>query len=236
MNAQEAYNTHLPTINGIADEKVVTPRMPTEEIIVEAEKLVLVAQRDRESLVAAGLDALYIDSLNERIGAFAFASTAHMLMVDNKTEEQEAWQKEEEKGYELQRELLHSFRFAYRRDETILKKVSRISAGRGRKDMILDLLALYQVGSAHTEPLTKVGFDMALLEQAKTQFELLSNMFATVDMDIDEVRDIKNRAHTWLYKAMSEIRDHGKFVFWKDEERHQEYISEFLSISRKKGS
>ncbi len=230
MNAQESYKTHLSTILAIADEEVITPSLPAEEAIAEAEKLVLIAQRDKDLLLGAGLNPHLIDTLPDRIGSFAFASSNHMLMADAKSDMHQEWQEAEPKGFELRRELLHTFRFAYRKDEEVKRKLSRITSGRGRKDMIYDLLSLYQLGTEHTEPLAAINFDMALLEQAKEQFDELSNIFAAAQMTpetIDDVRIIKNKSHTWLHEAVSEIKEYGKFLFWKDEDRLNDYVSDF---------
>ncbi len=239
MNAQEAYEAHLPTIMAIADEEIVAPSLPTEEALAEAERLALIAQRDREALIQAGIEAELIDSLSHRIGAFAFAASNHLLSKEGKSELQQQWSELEPKGFELRRELIHHYRFAYRKESEISKKLACITSGRGRKDMIYDLLSLYQLGTEHPEPLTKINFDMALLEEAKGQFDNLSNIFAASQItpeSIDEVRVIKNKSHTWLYQATSEIKEHGKFIFWKDEDKLRDYISEYRSSNRKKSN
>ena len=74
-----------------------------------------------------------------------------------------------------------------------------------------------------------IGFDLANLEKAEAMHDTLSNLLSEANMSPGELAELKNlsyQAYSFLQEAVSEIRETGQYVFWKDENRLDLYKSD----------
>ena len=115
LTAKEAYERHLPAFSAIPAEGIKTPRMPRTDIIGEAEELKTAALVDREALVGAGCPEEMISSLDERIGAYAHASSVWENSEFMKSDAMRQWIGEEPAAVELKERLLHTLSRAPRK-------------------------------------------------------------------------------------------------------------------------
>ena len=230
ISAENAYNNQRDTFTTIPTSSLLTPKMSRDDTIGEAEELKIVALEDKDVLVQAGCPAEFIDSLEERIGAYAHASSIWENSEFEKSESKKLWIEKEGPAYDFKYELLHNLRFALRKDADALKYVSKISEGRGKRDLVVDLLDIAVLGKQHSAALDAIGFDAANLDKAKAMHDELSDLLSSANMNPDDLAELKTQsyqAYTYLQEAVSEIREIGQFVFWKDPVRLDLYKSDY---------
>jgi len=152
-------------------------------------------------------------------------------------EAQREWKLLSPEAYDLRDELIHDYRFAYRKDPVLLGRVSAITDGSGDDDMIQDLNDLSVLGKANQEPLTAIGFDASKLDTAGTKSDEMAELLATANGDKAEQNEskmIRDKAYTHLKELVDEIREAGKYIFWKDEIRYRGYTSEYWRKTHRK--
>jgi hypothetical protein len=229
LSAEEAYNKHLKTFSAISADKIKTPKMARVDVIGEAEELKVAALEDKDALVKAGCPKEFINTLDERIGAYSHASSVWENSEFAKSEAKKQWMEEEKPAYEFKEQLLHALSHGLRGNPGELKYVKKISAGHGRRDLVLDFKDIAVLGKRNAQALSAIGFDPADLDRAEALHEKLSNLLSEAGMDSEELTELKTlayQAYTFLEEAVAEIRENGRYVFWKDEERLDLYKSD----------
>jgi len=76
------------------------------------------------------------------------------------------------------------------------------------------------LGKAHPETLTNIGIDTTKLDTAATLSDEMAELLATANGDKAEQNEskmIRDKAYTHMKELVDEIREAGKYVFWKDE-------------------
>ena len=104
--------------------------------------------------------------------------------------------------------------------------MSDIADGTGDADMIQDLSNLVALGEANPEPLDLINFDFTLLPLAATTADELAIVLAQAngEKEIDhQVKITRDRAYTYMQQAANEIKNCGRYVFWKNEARLKGY-------------
>ncbi|MGD9899145.1 MAG: hypothetical protein AB7T22_08460 [Calditrichaceae bacterium] len=217
-------------IEAIPDEVTKSPNMPMDVYLQEAENTYQWCQADKEKLIAAGLDWTLVEDLPTRTGATRQAESLWFTDRFNREEAERLWQEKSPAAYDLRDQLLHDFHFAYRKLPELASRVSKIAEGNSHADMIQDLNDLAELGKANSEPLTKISFDLTLLDTAAAtsdeMAELLS-LAATDRVDNNETRVTRDKAYTYLKEAMDDIRECGQYVFWRDDQRFKGYVSQY---------
>ena len=125
---------------------------------------------------------------------------------------------------------MHTYRFAYRNDPVILGRVPAIDDGGGHADMIQDLNDLAVLGRENADPLTAINYDMAKLENAATLADEMAEVLATANGDKAEQNESKltrDRGYTHLKELVDEVREAGKYLFWRNPQRLKGYSSEY---------
>lgn len=235
MSAQTNYERLLPEIISIPKEKIRVPNYPPEELLAEAEKTKIISKEDKKLLVNAGLDPKVVDTFGDRIDVYTIASAKYIVLMDDSSKLEQQYHDLIEEAQNAKRELIHCFKFAYRDNKDALESLERITKGRSRKDMIFDFVSLIELANEYAEDLLKINFNSSLLLKAQNLHDKLKKIYAKIEVgpkQISEVKDIKNRAYTYLMEALQSIKEYGQFVFWKDEERCSLYKRHYLS-SRK---
>jgi hypothetical protein len=214
----------------IPDEEVMYCNIPIEVATAEATQLVIVVTEDREMLIGAGIEPIFVDTLESRSLAFTYAAAKYQAMTASDQSATKKWKELAPKGYELQRYLTRNLGFAYRKDKELTQAVAKIREGRGNQDMVLDLLALSILAEENPEPLAKMPiFDAAKPAEAKAMHTTLSNLLARSTIDPKEVAQAKkelDRAYTYYKLAADEVKEHGQFIF-EGTDRYQSYISNY---------
>lgn len=228
MSYQEDYSAWKEQIEALSQEETKLPNQPVDECAANAEALAKEADKDREALQKAGMDGTIIDDLTSLAGALRYCQAQWMSEYRARQEAQKEWQEQSPEAYELRNEMLHHFRFAYRKHPEVKKKVVRISEGSGHADMIQDLLELAVLGENYPEPLTAIGYDVALSQKARTTSRAMSELLAAANGSADATSGNKlnrDRAYTLLAAKVSMVREYGRYVFWRNEARREKYYA-----------
>jgi hypothetical protein len=223
----------------IPAEEVKAPDMPVNAAIQENENLYLWSLDDKVELMGAGLPETTIDSLTVRNGACRTAEAMWQREQHTPQDAQKEWEERAPAAYELHGRLLHDFRYAFRNDQRLLKKVSDIADGTGDADMIQDLSNLVALGEANPEPLALINFDVTLLPLAATTADELAIVLAQTngEKEIDhQVKITRDRAYTYMQQAANEIKNCGRYVFWKNEDRLKGYRNIYKNKKNKPGN
>lgn len=107
-----------------------------------------------------------------------------------------------------------------------------IEAGSGNADLVQDLSDLSVLGDANQPLLQAIQLDLTQLSTAAGLSLEMSTLLATMNgerAETNESKQLRDKAYTYLKEAMDEIREAGKFVFWKDEKRLKGYKSAYHS-------
>ncbi len=235
MSAQNAYDRLMPEILGINKNKIQIPNQPAEEKVVEGKKLSKIIVEDRDVLLESGLNPVYLDSFDDRLIVYEVSEAKYIVLKDSDENEEERVKILREKVFNIRKELLHNLSFVLKDDGDAKAALERIADGRTINNKIFDILPLIELAKAHLEELDRVNFDRSILDDAELLYnetqDATSNITVT-PKEVTDVRDIRNRVYTYLNEAFQKIKEHGQFVFWKNEERLQLYKSEYLSSRR----
>ncbi|QIA08529.1 hypothetical protein [Draconibacterium halophilum] len=226
MSYQEDFEQLSDEIQNVPMENVKTPNRPVDEIVERTETLAVDAAEDSEALAGGGLDVTLIPKLTTLSGALRYCQAEWMSEYRARKEARIQWNEESPQAFALRDELLHHYSFAYRNREDLLNKVTRIREGGSNADMVQDLVEAAILGEKNPEPLVAINFEMDLLPQARTVSHRMSELLAAVNGSGDESSETKvlrDKAFTLLNQVDSTIREYGRYVFWKDDDKRDRY-------------
>lgn len=234
MSASDAYERLMPSILELPKSSIQNPNLPPEEKVMEGKKLKSLIERDREPLLDSGLDPEYLDSFTDRLGAYEIAEAKYIVLRNHAVGLGQQIKDLQEKLVEVRKVLLHYLTFVLKDDAVEMATIEDIKDGRTLNNKVFDIQPLIELAKNHVEELEKVKFDRAVLDDAERLYEETSRIKGLIKslpkQEID-VKDIRNRAYTYLNEAFVKIKEHAQFVFWKDEEKLKVYKSEYLSRS-----
>jgi hypothetical protein len=239
MSSQEDYAAKLPEIQAIPDDQVKIHIMPVDAFLQEAENTYQWCQQDKTQLVAAGLDWNLVDDLRVRAGALREAQTLWFKVRFTREEADKEWLEKSVAAYDLRDQLLHDFRFAFRKQPDLMNRVGDVADGAGHADMIQDLYELASLGRDHIDLLQAISFDSTLLDTAALTADELADSLSratTEREDNSAEKIIRDKAFAYLKLALDEIRACAQYVFWRDEERLKGYVSQYYKRRRSRKS
>lgn len=207
-------------------DETKTPTEPVKDFVARVETLAKDADEDREALTAAGMNEQLIDDLIPLSGALRYCQANWMSVYEAQEEATQLWREQAPLAFEFRDELLHDFSFAYRDHPDILKKVMRIREGGSKADMVQDLLELAVLGAKYPEPLNQINFELPKLDKARTLSRSMADLLATANGEADEGNETKvlrDKAFTLLFQKDSTIREYGRYVFWKNDDKRSRY-------------
>lgn len=226
------FETLQAEIEAISGVEIKKPNMPVEKYVQEAANLEVWSAEDQAQLVAVGVSAGIFNALPVRTGALRYTQSVWTKERHTKEEAQQQWTKQAPLAVELKDRLEHTCRFAFRERPDLLNKIHEIEQGNGNADLVQDLSDLSVLGEANVELLSAIGFDIAVLAEAATLSQALSNLLAQVNgeqTDGNVTKVIRDQAYTLLKRSVDEIHSAGKFVFWKDKQRLKGYQSAYFN-------
>jgi len=238
MSSLQDYNEKLEAIKSIPDDQVTSPKnIPVDNYLQEAEYLYHWVMEDKDELCARGLDWNLVEDLPVRAGALREAQARWITVRFSHADAETEWLKRSPDAYDLRNEMIHDFRFAYRKDPYLLGRVREIDEGTGHADMIQDLTSLSILGMNNPEPLKAINFDLSVLDEAAQASGDMADLLGAANAErlgCNEVVKLRNLAYTYLKLAVDEIRNCGQYIFWKDEKRLTGYGSSYLRRVRGK--
>jgi hypothetical protein len=232
MSSVEEYNMKLDVIKGITDDQLkATGAIPIGIYIQEAEFLYTWCQDDKDELIASGLDWTAVEDLPVRCGALRHAEATWTRERFSREQAEKLWLVESPKGYDLRNVIAHHFYYAFRDDISLIGRVNAILENNTHSGMIQGLYELSVLGGPNQELLTKIGFDLTLLDQAAQKADDLSPIYAAATRDREDfssVKKIRDQAFTHLKEAVDLARQCGQYVFWRNDVRLKGYRSNYL--------
>jgi hypothetical protein len=230
MSSTTDYNELLPVFEAMKPAEVLTPNIPINVFVQEAEDLYHWCLGDRDELTRVGLDWNLALSLPIRAGACREAQSLWNKERNTREEAEQAWKNEAPAAFDLRDQLLHEFRFAFRKSDGLLKRVDEIAQGDTNADMVQDLNDLSIVGKANPGLLTPINFDLTRLDTAANLSDRMGDLLGATNgerKEVSEAIQIRDKAYTYLKLAVDEIRECGKFAFWRNPDRLKGYNSEY---------
>lgn len=231
MSSTSDYNDLLPQIKEITAENTLYPTMPVDVYVQEAENLYHWCLGDKAALIVAGLDWNYVTSLPAHAGACREAQS--LWIKERKTRQlaEQEWKKKSPEAFNLRDQLIHAFRYAFRSKDDLLARVADIEQGDTNSDMVQDLNDLSVLGKANINLLTSIGLDPVILETASSMSDEMGDLLGATNGERQKDNDamvIRDKAFTLLKNSMDEILECGKYVFWRNPERLDGYVSQFF--------
>jgi len=230
MSSSADYNQLLPEIQAIKPENVLTPNMPVDVFVQEAENLFHWSTDDQKALSGAGLDGDLINLLSVRAGACREAQSLWIKERNMRKEAEQAWKEQAPAAYDLRNQLIHGFRYAFRKQASLLTRVDEIAQGDSNSDMVQDLNDLAVLGKANLDLVNAVGISLEMLDNAANVSDAMGDILGTTNGERQtdsEAMIIRDQAFTLLKQAVDEIRDCGKYVFWRNPDRLKGYTSDY---------
>ena len=230
MSSTTDYNELLPVLKAMKPADVLTPNIPIDVFVQEAENLYHWCLDDQQALTKVGLDWNLATTLPSRAGACREAQSLWNKERNTREEAEQAWKEQAPAAFDLRDQLLHDFRFAFRKSEGLLKRVDEIAQGDTNSDMVQDLNDLATLGKANTGLLTPISFDLTRLDLAADLSDRMGDLLGATNgerKEVSETMQIRDKAYTYLKQAVDEIRECGKFAFWRNPERFKGYVSNY---------
>ena len=231
MSSNSDYLELLDEIQAITPENTITPTMPVDVFVQEAEDLYHWCQDDEVALTGAGLNWLVVEKLPVRAGACRESQSRWIKERNTRQQDEQNWKDQSPLAFDLRDRLLHTFRYAFRNDEGLLSRVEDIALGDSNSDMVQDLNDLSVLGRANLDLLATIGFDAALLDEAALTSDQMGDLLGATNGERkkdSEAMMIRDQAFTYLKASMDEIRNCGKYVFWKNPDRLEGYMSAYF--------
>ncbi|MCM5662046.1 hypothetical protein [Galbibacter mesophilus] len=236
--SKEKYENKLPILKEIPSSEVKLPNMPIDAFLQEAEDLYVWVQQDKHALGRVGLQwKKFVEDLPNRTGALRYTQSLWVSERYGRDEARREWDLLAPGAYKLRDDLLDAFRFAYRQRQDVLNRVKEIAEGNGHPDMIQDLSDLASLGMKNLQELQKIKLDMMLFNKAAATATHMADLLAKSNestADNTEEKDMRDRAYTHAYEAVSEIRATGKYVFRDNEIRRKGYLNKYMKRYRLK--
>ena len=229
--SKEQFDLKQVAIEALTDKETAVPTMPVAIALQEAEDLYHWCLSDRDLLTKAGLDLALIDDLPIRIGSCRHMQSMWQKDFKSVEDSQREWSAKSPAAYELRDEILHHFFHAYRKNPDLLSKVQKISEGNSHADMIQDLSDMAVLGTGNPDPLKAISFDMNMLTTAAATSTAMANLLAQSNgarMSDNKLKTLRDKAYTYMKQAVDEIRHHGQYIFWRNEERKKGYVSRYV--------
>ena len=230
MSSISDYNDLLPEIQAIKPEDVLSPTMPVDVFVQEAENLYHWCPDDQAALTHAGLDWNLVVGLPFRAGACREAQSLWNKERNTRQQAEQDWKDQSPAAFDLRDQLIHTFRYAFRKDDGLLGRVDEIAQGDTNSDMVQDLNDLSELGKANADLLTLVNFDLTLLDTAAELSDRMGDLLGATNGERkkdSEAMLVRDKAFTYLKQAVDEIRECGKFVFWRNPDRLKGYVSDY---------
>ncbi len=211
---------------------IADPDMPINVRLGEAESLAQVFEADLSRFATISVTVESLELLKTKTDALRTAEIDWANHRFQKDEAREEWNRFSPLAYELHDELIHAYRYGYRKKPMIQLQIDEIEEGSSHDDMLLDLGKLGAIGVQYPDELVKIKFPTTKVELAIQYSDELATLYASAtigDLGSHPKKVARDVAYAELKAIMDEIRDAGKYLFWKDAERKALYTSDYMS-------
>lgn len=225
----EDLNRSKDMLLAINPKQVIKPRQPVDGFIKEVHKLYYWSKDDKTKLINIGITEEDLDSLLPLSRSLKAAESLWNVKRSDLEDTRKQWLIESEEAKELRSIILHSFHYAYRDNVVVAPKLKYIGTGNSNADLIQDLSDLPEIGRKYPEELETINFDMSLLDKASVTSDRIGDLLGQSEANdiYHEALDLRNRAYTKLFEVVKKVRAAGQYVFWRDNNRFDGYVSEY---------
>ncbi|MCP4214477.1 MAG: hypothetical protein GY765_07455 [bacterium] len=230
MNIND-YNTKIETIQAIEEKDLEPISIPVRVFAQEGEDLYVHCLPDRTLLEPEGLSWELVEDIPIRVGALRQAQSLLLGTRNLGKEAEKQWAGKAPEAEDLVTVLMHRFRFACRDNPELLGRLKEIGKGEKYSDLIQSLNDLCAFGQLHAEVVNAGNFDTTMLDTAAAYSNDLCTVRAHVNANRKETqanKRIRDQAYTHLKNAVDQVREYGRFVFWRNSVRLKGYSSEYL--------
>ncbi len=212
-------------------------RMPISTYIHEAEALYRWCRDDRAALeIITGVWELAED-IPIRAGALRELESMWRKERCTPSEAGRRWKDESPALFEMRKGLLQAFRYAFRDDKALLRRVRDIAKGNTNAERLQNLNDLAVLGRDNQELLTEIAFDLTQLDEAAAKSAEMSEVLAAATSGRkkgSETLKLRDKAYTHLKKAVDETYCAGRYLLRHHSDRLKGYSSEYLNKRRSK--
>ena len=229
MSTNKNSTSTKKAVTSITREELTALGVPVNDTIQEGQNLHNWAKHDQPQLCAAGLD---IEKIDELAKAADFLRCAEGVWYNTKSIQ--TGNAEISEAMEFSNKLIHDYLYAYRDNATVLSAVRELAEASSNADRIQSLQNCREIGLEHPEELQAINFDMKLLDKAAAIADSVAERIGETKADDVEEKFLRDQAYTYLTRLISEVRECGKYVFYRDPARYKGYISHYHKRLRRK--
>ena len=232
MTPNQAFEEMLTRIEALDKSNVRPPEYKVEDRVVEAQRLFKVASKRGstfEKLASVDIfDMFNLLSLDTMALAVKFAEAEWTII--NTPERTEIFKEKVARAVEIRADLLRDISYVDRRfsPEGLSHALGKVREGSTRQDTLQDLVTLDSLARKYQNELGKIGFDMALADEALSLSSELGRVLNVDKSDMVKAKETRDRCSTLLEKMMHEVRATAKFLFRHD----ADLLSEFKDHAR----
>ncbi|XOV93188.1 MAG: hypothetical protein ACFHWX_00470 [Bacteroidota bacterium] len=203
------------TLEKIPLKDVKRPIIPVNVFIQEAHDLYVWILEDEAALLRAGLDQTLYETLPKRIDALQQAQSHWIRSREDRKSFRQKHEKIKLEAEKIKRDLVATFRFAFRNDPHIQMAVNKIVQGTSNHDLTQDLSDLVVIAEDNIDGLKAIGYETQTIKQASGLVSKLANATAlwNVQKKSTDARELRDRAYSYLSEAVDAIRVTGRYVF-----------------------
>lgn len=210
-------------------QDVTSPQLPAPTLLSMAQAVLAASPPEsqaRQDLIEIGLGASFFQ-LFESIVLWADKTNAQWDAYRH-VGKHESLLSLEVQGIELRGELVAACRFYLRRDPSTQDALKAILYGEGIADLILDLNSLATLIRSNKRAFSRAGkFDPdAHVKRTKSLIGQLreSRWQSEWNVELDQVRDRRDRLFTLLHKKLIEICVAGQYCFFNDDQLKAPFV------------
>jgi hypothetical protein len=218
-------------LEGLKPEQIRTPNLPIATALQEASDLVRLCRTERvhTALIQVGQSPVFAEVLEQRVDAAREAQSIWVTVRDQ-TKSSALVQLEKRAG-ELRSDLLAAGRWNLREDREAQTTLSAIRGGDTVADLVQDLFDLATLYEKHRTAFEKdQSFDAAA--RSSEAREVASQLSASISEERlesgpAEIRDMRDRAFTYLDNLVSEVRGAARYAFRSEPDLSRRFTSRY---------
>lgn len=233
---KECFEESKEKIQSIPAEKIVTMNMPLDEAMQEGRRVEALTSKYFNELSKSDINPDLLKSISVRVGAFAYTVALMDSLVKIEQSHSEKFQLLKKEGYATRKQIVSILRYVFRNDKAVLNAIDKINKGKGDLDMIRDLLSSRQLCNDYISRLQEANVDLTILDRADSLYNELSKLVAQLDIDPDKVNESRTlcmKTWTYLWEAMDEIYQAGRFVFFSQPQIEELFYIDYLQMKAK---
>jgi len=128
-----------------------------------------------------GLIWALVTSLPTLVDACREAQSLWNKARNTRQQTEQDWKDQAPAAFGLRDQLIHTFRFAFRKFNDLLARVDEIAQGHTNSDMVQDLNDLSVLGKANPDLLTTVNSDLTLLDTVADLSDRMGNLLGATN-------------------------------------------------------